>query len=59
MTTFRFTVDILSCAGCAGRAERALHGVNGVFEDPVNIANHTALVERLEKSLIVFVGNSC
>ncbi|MFP7672237.1 heavy metal translocating P-type ATPase [Marivita sp. S0852] len=44
MTTLRFTVDNLSCAGCAGRAERALQGVDGVSEASVNIANHTAQV---------------
>jgi Cu+-exporting ATPase len=44
MTTLRFSVDNMSCAGCAGRAERALAAAPGVAEASVNIANHMAQV---------------
>ncbi|MCR9109751.1 heavy metal translocating P-type ATPase [Marivita sp. XM-24bin2] len=44
MTTLRFSVDNMSCAGCAGRAERALAAAPGVSEASVNIANHMAQV---------------
>lgn len=44
MTTLRFSVDNMSCAGCAGRAERALAAAPGVTEASVNIANHMAQV---------------
>ncbi|MDP4992972.1 MAG: heavy metal translocating P-type ATPase [Marivita lacus] len=44
MTTLRFSVDNMSCAGCAGRAERALAAAPGVTEASVNIANHVAQV---------------
>jgi Cu+-exporting ATPase len=44
MTTLRFAVDNLSCAGCAGRAERALSAAPGVSEASVNIANRMAQV---------------
>ena len=44
MTTLRFSVDNMSCAGCAGRAERALAATPGVTEASVNIANHMAQV---------------
>lgn len=44
MTTLRFAVDNLSCAGCAGRAERALAAAPGVSEASVNIANRMAQV---------------
>jgi Cu+-exporting ATPase len=44
MTTLRFAVDNMSCAGCAGRAERALAASPGVTEASVNIANHMAQV---------------
>ncbi|WP_439121904.1 heavy metal translocating P-type ATPase [Marivita sp.] len=44
MTTLRFSVDNMSCAGCAGRAERTLAGAPGVKEASVNIANHMATV---------------
>jgi Cu+-exporting ATPase len=44
MTTLRFAVDNMSCAGCAGRAERALAAAPGVTEASVNIANHIAQV---------------
>jgi Cu+-exporting ATPase len=44
MTTLRFAVDNLSCAGCAGRAERALQAAPGVSEASVNIANRMAQV---------------
>ena len=44
MTTLRFSVDKMSCAGCAGRAERALAAAPGVTEASVNIANHIAQV---------------
>ena len=44
MTTLRFAVDNMSCAGCAGRAERALAATPGVTEASVNIANHIATV---------------
>ncbi|WP_292288975.1 heavy metal translocating P-type ATPase [Marivita sp.] len=44
MTTLRFAVDNLSCAGCAGRAERALQATPGVTEASVNIANRMAQV---------------
>ncbi|MCK0151497.1 heavy metal translocating P-type ATPase [Marivita sp. S6314] len=44
MTTLRFAVENLSCAGCAGRAERALQAAPGVETASVNIANHMAQV---------------
>jgi len=44
MTTLRFAVDNLNCAGCAGRAERALQAIPGVETASVNIANHMAQV---------------
>lgn len=44
MTTLRFSVDNMSCAGCAGRAERALAAAPGVAEASVNIANHMAQI---------------
>lgn len=44
MTTLRFAVDNLSCAGCAGRAERALAAAPGVESASVNIANRMAQV---------------
>lgn len=44
MTTLRFSVENMSCAGCAGRAERALAAAPGVSEASVNIANHMAQV---------------
>lgn len=44
MTTLRFSVENMSCAGCAGRAERALAAASGVSEASVNIANHMAQV---------------
>ena len=44
MTTLRFAVENLSCAGCVGRAERALAAVPGVTEASVNLANRTAQV---------------
>jgi Cu+-exporting ATPase len=44
MTTLRFSVDNMSCAGCAGRAERALAAAPGVAEALVNIVNHMAQV---------------
>jgi heavy metal translocating P-type ATPase len=44
MTTLRFAVENLSCAGCAGRAERALQATPGVTTASVNIANKMAQV---------------
>ncbi|SHH55035.1 Cu+-exporting ATPase [Marivita hallyeonensis] len=44
MTTLRFAVENLSCAGCAGRAERALQAAPGVKTASVNIANRMAQV---------------
>ncbi|MGJ8603075.1 MAG: heavy metal translocating P-type ATPase [Marivita sp.] len=44
MTTLRFAVENLSCAGCANRAERALAAVPGVASASVNIANRMAQV---------------
>lgn len=44
MTTLRFSVENMSCAGCAGRAERTLAAAPGVSEASVNIANHMAQV---------------
>ena len=45
MTTLRFEIDGMSCAGCAGRAERALQAMPGQSSAAVNLANTTGTVE--------------
>ena len=45
MTTLRFQIDGMSCAGCAGRAERALQAMPGQSSAAVNLANTTGTVE--------------
>ncbi|MBR9843114.1 MAG: copper-translocating P-type ATPase [Rhodobacteraceae bacterium] len=48
MTTLRFEIDGMSCAGCAGRAERALQAMPGQTSAAVNLANATGTVELSE-----------
>jgi heavy metal translocating P-type ATPase len=48
MTTLRFEIDGMSCAGCAGRAERALQAMPGQTSAAVNLANATGTVDLSE-----------
>ncbi len=45
MTTLRFEIDGMTCAGCAGRAERALKAMPGQSAAAVNLANTTGTVD--------------
>lgn len=45
MTSKRFSIGGMSCAGCVASVEKALAGVAGVTESAVNFAEHTAEVE--------------
>ncbi|MDV4145160.1 heavy metal translocating P-type ATPase [Shimia sp. FJ5] len=45
MTTLRFEIDGMSCAGCAGRAERALQAMPGQTSAAVNLANTMGTVD--------------
>ncbi|MCW9042671.1 MAG: heavy metal translocating P-type ATPase [Pseudopelagicola sp.] len=45
MTTLRFEIDGMTCAGCAGRAERALQAMPGQTSAAVNLANTTGTVD--------------
>ena len=45
MTTLRFEIDGMSCAGCAGRAERALQAMPGQTSAAVNLANAMGTVD--------------
>ncbi|MCW8843786.1 MAG: heavy metal translocating P-type ATPase [Rhodobacteraceae bacterium] len=44
MTTLRFEIDGMTCAGCAGRAERALQAMPGQTSAAVNLAKTTGTV---------------
>ena len=45
MTTLRFEISGMNCAGCAGRAERALQAMPGQASASVNLASETGLVD--------------
>lgn len=45
MTTLRFEISGMNCAGCAGRAERALQAMPGQASATVNLASETGLVD--------------
>lgn len=51
VTTYRFSIENMSCASCVGRVERAFLAVKGVISANVNLATEEATVQVLGESV--------